>query len=120
LPARLIDEEMVRSMSLVRLRNDDWYDLMINNKVFRNFILPNPRRTDVRDSRNFIYTFDHVTSIAPTHIHQNVAACGGAHFVPPTISSDFANVFSFLNYSGTFNLLLEKNVFCPNVCSVPK
>ncbi|KAK2368340.1 hypothetical protein QL285_081541 [Trifolium repens] len=33
IPPRLIDEDMVRSMNLVRLRSDDRFDLMISNRL---------------------------------------------------------------------------------------
>jgi hypothetical protein len=40
-------------MNLVRARSDGKYDLMIKNRVFGGIILPNPRRTDVRNEYNF-------------------------------------------------------------------
>ncbi|WJX33810.1 DNA (cytosine-5)-methyltransferase [Trifolium repens] len=94
IPPCLIVEDKVRSMNLVRARRDDKYDLMIKNHVFNGITLPNPRRTDVRNEHNFCYTNDLVTVRAPTHISQNVAACGGANFVPPTHTPHFSNTFA--------------------------
>jgi hypothetical protein len=85
IPPRLIDEDMVRSMNLVRLRSDDRFDLMISNRVFNGFILPNPTHTDVRNNNNFYYE----NNRAPTHISQNVAAGGGANIVPPAHTTHF-------------------------------
>jgi hypothetical protein len=43
---------------------------------------------------NFCYTDDQVTNRAPTHISQNVAAGGGAHFVRPAHTTHFSNTFA--------------------------
>ncbi|KAK2448120.1 hypothetical protein QL285_007417 [Trifolium repens] len=94
IPPRLIDEDMVRSMNLVRLRSDGRYDLMIKNRVFDGIILPNPRRTNVRNEHNFCYIYDPVTNRAPTHISQDTAAGGGPNFVPPAHTTHFSNTFA--------------------------
>jgi hypothetical protein len=68
IPARFIDLDMVKSMNLVRQRTDGKFNLMINNHVFPDTILPNPRRTDVCDHNNLCYIHDPVPNQAPTHI----------------------------------------------------
>jgi hypothetical protein len=78
---------------LLRRRLDGKYDLMIKNRVFSGITLPDPRRTNVRNEHNFCYTNDTATTRAPTHISQNVAAGGGANFVPPVHTPDFSNTF---------------------------
>ncbi|CAJ2633365.1 unnamed protein product [Trifolium pratense] len=93
-PPRLINEDMVRSMNLVRLREDDRYDLMIQNRVFNNITLPNQWLTDVRDPRNHCYTNNSTTNRAPTHISPNAAAGGGASIVPPAHTTHFSNTFA--------------------------
>ncbi|CAJ2663010.1 unnamed protein product [Trifolium pratense] len=93
-PPRFINEDMVKSMNLVRLREDGRYDLMINNRVFSNITLPNTWLTDVRNERNLRYTNNSVPNRAPTHISPNVAAGGGASIVPPAHTTHFSNTFA--------------------------
>src|SRR6266487_3887310 len=67
---------------------------MISNRVFNNFTLPNPDRTDVRNPYNLCYVHDPMTDRAPTHISQNVAAGGGATHYTPAHNTHFSNTFA--------------------------
>jgi hypothetical protein len=85
---------MVKSMNLVRQRTDGKFNLMINNHVFPDIILPNPRRTDVCDHKNLCYIHDLVPNQTPTHIPDNVTIGGGNNVVPPAHTTPYSNTFA--------------------------
>lgn len=72
LPHHAIDIDMTRIMKLVKWRRVGKFNLIIENNVLHDFILPNPTRTDVRNQEIFC----HVKGLVPAHISENVASGG--------------------------------------------
>ncbi|CAJ2637544.1 unnamed protein product [Trifolium pratense] len=92
LPISSIDFDMVKSMKLVKEAKDGHLYLMINNSVFREFVFPNPERTDVRGFNNFLYFPPEDET--PMNNSDNVATDRGHTFVPPAHNTPLSNPFA--------------------------